>query len=323
MDLRLTVLDPRQIDRRAWDELCARADASFRCLSGSFVFPSLADTRCVEFHVDNPTRRIAQCAVRISNDQATFLDSLVIDPQFREHSARCLERVLQQLGKPGMVFRYGSPWNMQSASIPIATDLGGIEILQSEEYAVDAVDLTQYGSPEQLFRALNGSHKRNVRRAEALGNDLCLSVYRGPACLRHLFTMNSLRRQTYARKGLSFCAARSLLAMVYKSLAYGQSAFLSLIKSGRQTFGGVFGISHPSVCHYLHGGNIPNRLGLSHYQHWAIIEECFRRGQRFYVMGYAYERENGSAALENQRSFKKRFRTEEYAGQVLKLRLAA
>lgn len=316
-------LTPRQVDRKAWDEFCARHDASFLCLSNNFAFPFSRKVKLFEFYDPSSRERIAQCGVRISGKQIRFLDALVIDPRYRQAASTCLEEIVRHIGRPGAVFTYGSPWNMLGPMTQELRDVRGVETIAEDPYVVDAIDLRQYENPESFLKSVSSSHRRSIRKAQANAEQIRVSRFAGVACLARLRTMNRLRRATFTRKELAFGSLISLLSMAKKIACFGRRAFVTTVELNGSCFGGVFGLAHDAVCFYVHGGNLPNKLGLSHWQHWSLIRECFAAGQSFYVMGYAYERDLGSQQLEAQRTFKKRFRCGEFPGSIVKFSMSA
>jgi hypothetical protein len=277
--------------------------------------------RFFEVYSPRNAHRIGQCAVRVTPHAVQFLDSLVVNPDHQDDWLTCFTAVLDAVGCDGGEIAYGSPWNMQSFVMPQLTESGQFRVIDRKDYCVDAIDLFEHGEADQLFRALNSSHRRKIRRGES--SQPILREFCGMSCLWRVPKMVSLHGHTYKRKGLRHRWIKQLLSLTKNVITFDRRATISLAEHAGQCWAAMFCVEHDSTCFYVRGGTIPNKLGLSHLQHWSAIEACFRKGQRFYVMGYAYDDDLGSPALEAQRLFKQRFRTKEHPGSIVRLRRAA
>lgn len=320
MVMEIRSVNPSELDRDAWDRFCARGYASYHCLSNNF-FPAGRGLRFFEVYSPPGDRRIGQCAVRVTPHGVQFLDSLVVDPDDPNQWLPCFLGVLDSLGFDGGEIAYGSPWNMQSFVVPQLIESGAFRFIASKDYCVDAIDLCEHGEPDKLFRALNSSHRRKIRKGAA--SEPTLREYSGMSCLWRIPKMASLHGHTFKRKGLRHRWLTQWLSLAKNIVTFDRRATISLADHEGQCWAAMFCVQHDSTCFYVRGGTIPNNLGLSHFQHWSAIEACFRKGLRYYVMGYAYEDDLGLPSLEAQRTFKQRFRTKEHPGSIVRLRRAA
>ncbi len=315
MDVR--ILRRSQIDCAEWDRFCGRRHASFACLSSNFSRLGI-NVRFAEIHESG--QRVAQGAFHVSPRHVQFRDSLIVEAAHFDRTASCIAAVLDAIGKPDAVVSYGSPWNMQPSIAPQLPDSRFV-VLEQQHYFVDAIDLHEFGDADSLFRALNQSQRRHIKKGECS----CGALHRhvGWSALRQIPTMLSLHGETFRRKGLVHRSLRNLVSLVKGLWTFGNRAVISLAECEGRFLSGMFSVEHDGSFFYVRGGSVPNRLGISHFQHWTAIRECFRRGQRFYVMGYAYEKDLGCESLAAQRTFKKRFRAGEYAGSIVKFKRAA
>jgi hypothetical protein len=265
--------------------------------------------------------RIGQCAVRMHRGSVRFLDSLLIDPEHKALAADCMDSLLNELNVGSAVISHGSPWNIHPPITSTLAQIPKVELLNEKRYRVDAIDLREHGDAETLLRALNASHRRNIKKGKS--SDPLIKQYAGAKCLLHLRSILALHRETYQRKGLKHRWLANAASLATKAVAFGERATLSFVERQRRQYAGVFGLEHDSMFFFLRGGSVPNNMGLSHLQHWSMIDDCFRREIDYYVMGYAYEEDLGSPQLESQRMFKQRFRTKEFPGSIVQFRRVA
>jgi hypothetical protein len=291
-------------ERTAWDALAQECGASFRCgyrASSGWQLDHHRVFRMQRYALwlqgSDHREQIGQVAIGLGPRVRVFADGLQLRPQHAHRWREAMSAVLSAAG-PG-IYRYGSRWSLEPRRESECASIAGVRVERVQPITMYAVDFTRWRSWECYASALSENARRNIRKAEKLGDALNIDIRRGSEMLqlgRHLL---QLRRGLYARKRIPFSMTTSALRLLLRAWALRDQAFIAVSRLNGEPVCAFGGIVFGDNTFFVDSGSIQEDRGSYWHLMSRMLRDAYERAPHGrFVTGAHYEGSPISPGLE-------------------------